>query len=154
MVQQKRMSEGECLHSHSVAFPPMSLIEWTSKDVCSAPMTVWQFVCSHLPWVNARQFLTNLFGKHQISWRMFVRHSFDISACVLSKENHLIYPMCKKLACDALQKGSKIHCWITFFWLVENYFHFSYPKCGKVVTESEIGKFGEEDEKCCFWKCN
>ncbi len=45
-------------------------------------------------------------------------------------------------------KGSKIHNWVTLVWLVKNYIHFSYPKCGKVVTGSEIGKFGNEDEKC------
>ncbi len=55
--------------------------------------------------------------------------------------------MCKKLTCDASQKDSKIYNWITFFRLVENYIHFSYPKWGKVVTRSEIGKFGDKDEK-------
>ncbi len=34
-------------------------------------------------------------------------------------------------------------------------FVFSYPKCDEIVTESEIGNFGE-DENCCivvtFWK--
>ncbi len=58
-VQQKQMSDGECLRSHSVAFPRMLVIERTSKDVCSALMTAWRFVCSHSPCVDARQFLTN-----------------------------------------------------------------------------------------------
>ncbi len=44
--------------------PSMSVIERTSKDVCSAPMTVGQFVCSHSPCADVRQFLTNPFGKH------------------------------------------------------------------------------------------
>ncbi len=34
------------------------------------------------------------------------------------------------------------------FLLVENYIHFSYPKCGRLVTGSEIDKFEEDDEKC------
>ncbi len=37
--------------------------------------------------------------------------------------------------------------------MVENYIRFSYPKSGKVVMESEISKFGE-DEKCWIHKCN
>ncbi len=61
--------------------------------------------------------------------------------------------MCKKPTCDASQKDSKRHNCVTSFWLVENYFHFSYPKCGRVVTGSKIGKFGEEDEKCYIQKC-
>ncbi len=59
----------------------------------------------------------------------------------------------QKLTCNASRKSSKRHNWVTFFWLVENYIHFSYSKCGKVVR-SEIGKFGEEYEKYCIWKCN
>ncbi len=42
---------------------------------------------------------------------------------------YLIYLMCKKPTCDASQKGSKRQNLVTFFWLVENYIHFSYPKC-------------------------
>ncbi len=64
MVQLKWTSDGECLRSHSVAFPQMLVIERTSKDIYSAPITVWPFACSHSPWVDARQFLTNSFGKH------------------------------------------------------------------------------------------
>ncbi len=64
MVEQKRASNGECRRSHLVAFPRMSVTERTLKDVCSAPMTVWQFVCLHSPCADARQFLTNPFGKH------------------------------------------------------------------------------------------
>ncbi len=60
MVRQKRMSDGEYLRSHSVVFPRISVIERTSKDVCSAH---W-LVCSHSPCVDARQFLMNLSGKH------------------------------------------------------------------------------------------
>ncbi len=33
------MSDDECLHSHSVAFPRMSVIELTLKDVSLAPLT-------------------------------------------------------------------------------------------------------------------
>ncbi len=70
----------------------------------------------------------------------------------LPKVNYLTYPMCKKPICDASQKGSKRYTWVTFFWLIENYIHFSYPKCGNVVTGSGIGKFGED--KKCIGKCN
>ncbi len=68
--------------------------------------------------------------------------------------NYLTYPICKKPICDASQKCSKRHNWVSFFWLVENYIHISYPKCDKVVKGSEIGKFGEEDDKLCIQKCN
>ncbi len=61
--------------------------------------------------------------------------------------------MGKKPICDASQEGSKGHIWINFFWLVENYCHFSHPKDGKAVTGLEIAKF-REDEKCCIQKCN
>ncbi len=71
----------------------------------------------------------------------------------LSKVNYLTCPMCKKPTCDASQKGSKRQNWVTFFWLVENYIHFSYPKCDRVVKGSEIDKFGE-DEKCSTRTCN
>ncbi len=79
-IQQKRTSDGECLRSHLVAFPRISVIEQTSKDVCSASMTMWRFVCSNSPCVDAKQFLTNPFGKQQICWRMFVQRS-----CMLLK---------------------------------------------------------------------
>ncbi len=57
------------------------------------------------------------------------------------------HPKFKKLACDASEKVSKWHNWVTFFWLVENYNYFSYPKCGKVMTRSEMSKFEDEYEK-------
>ncbi len=75
------------------------------------------------------------------------------SKWLLSKVNYLTYPMCKKPTCDASQKGSKRHNWVTFFWLVKNYIYFSYSKYGKVMKGSEIGKVGE-DEKCSIRKCN
>ncbi len=43
------------------------------------------------------------------------------------------------------RKESKIHNWITFFWLFKNYIHFSYSKCGKVVIGVEIDRFGEDE---------
>ncbi len=49
--------------------------------------------------------------------------------------------MRKKLPCNASQKD-----------FIENYIHFSYPKCGRVVTGSEIDKFGEESKKYCTRK--
>ncbi len=54
LVQQKRTSNGKCLCSHSVAFPRTLVIEQTSKYICSAPMTVCRFVCSHSHCVDAR----------------------------------------------------------------------------------------------------
>ncbi len=62
--------------------------------------------------------------------------------------------MYKKPTCDVSQKGSKRHNCVTFFWLVEKYIHFSYPKGDGVGTGSEISKFGEEHEKCGITKCN
>ncbi len=59
--------------------------------------------------------------------------------------------MCKKPTYDASQKGNKRRNCVTFFWLVENYVHFSYSKCSLVLMESEIG---EEDEQGCIWKFN
>ncbi len=76
------------------------------------------------------------------------------SKWTLSKVNNLTYPMCKKPTCDTSQKDSERYNWVIFFWLVENHINSSYPKGNKIVTGSEVGKFGEVDEKCCIRKCN
>ncbi len=55
-----------------------------------ANVFVWWFVCSHSPCADARQFLTNPFGKHQICWRMFVRCSFGICVHGFTLRNYMI----------------------------------------------------------------
>ncbi len=57
----------------------------------------------------------------------------------------------KKPTCDASQKGNKRRKLVTglFSYIpLKITFIFFYPKCDKVVTGSEIGRFGEDDEKC------
>ncbi len=44
----------------------------------------------------------------------------------------------------------EIQNWVNFPRLVENYIHFSYPKCDRVVTGSGIIKFGKENENVVF----
>ncbi len=103
-----------------------------------------------------KRFEVPLQRRIQCPFFTFVPHSFSSqhSKWTLSQANYLTYLMCKKTFCYASQKCGKRDNWVTFFWLAENYDHFSYPKCGKVVTGPEIGKFGVEDGKCCTWKCN
>ncbi len=62
--------------------------------------------------------------------------------------------LAKNQLCNMSQKGGKRHNWVIFFWLVEDYIHFSYPKWSQVIMRSEIGKFEEENEKCRIQKCN
>ncbi len=71
-----------------------------------------------------------------------------------SRVNYFSYPECKKQLVTPHKMVVRRHNWITFFWLVEYYIHFSYPKCGKVVMESDIiCKLGE-DEKWFIRKRN
>ncbi len=56
---------------------PSDVGNWANLEGCLfSTNDLWWFVCSHSPCVDARQFLTNPFGKHQICWRMFVRYMY------------------------------------------------------------------------------
>ncbi len=96
-VQQKRTSNSECLHLHSLAFPRMS-VNWANVKECLfeanarvdenlllrtnvgmteyvrktlANLFIRWFVYSHSPCVVAKQFLMNTFGKHTKSLHFF-----------------------------------------------------------------------------------
>ncbi len=86
------------------------------------------------------------------TWTFLFDLASMITACWFFHKNMFfsLNPMRKKPPYNALEKSSKRHNWVTFFWLIENFIHFLYPKCGRIVIGSEIGRFGEEDEKCCI----